>query len=212
MTTKAERLALYVITDERDDRDSLLKACEAALRGGAGTIQLRRKRDNGRELMELGRALRELTATYRALYIVNDRIDVALATHADGVHVGQEDVPLAAARRLMGSKIIGVSVATVVQAREAQAGGADYLGVGAVFATDSKDDAVVCGLSGLRKIAAAISGCPVVAIGGINQTNADAVLAVGAAGLAVVSAVMGSDDPKAAAQALLARIQSGRSR
>ncbi|PSR23405.1 MAG: thiamine phosphate synthase [Sulfobacillus acidophilus] len=208
--TETERLALYVITDEREDRDSLLKTCEAALQGGAGVIQLRRKNDSGLALVQLGLALRELTTAYRALYIVNDRIDVALATDADGVHVGQDDLPLGIARRLMGPKIIGVSASTVAEALKAKEGGADYLGVGAVFATESKDDATLCGLNGLRTIAKAVSGCPVVAIGGITQNNADAVLDCGVVGLAVISAVMGSGDPRSAAQALFTQIHSYR--
>ena len=206
MSDLRDRLALYVVTDERDDWDSLLKACTAALRGGAGAIQLRRKHDSGRSLIELGRALRDLTAAYHALYIVNDRVDVALATDADGVHVGQEDIPLSDARRLIGQKIIGVSAGTVAEARQAMAEGADYLGIGAIFATPSKADADISGLEGLRAIAEAVHGCPLVAIGGIGEANANGVLAAGADGLAVVSAVMSARDPEEAARRLRQRV------
>lgn len=207
-----DRLALYVVTDERDDWGSLLGACQEALRGGAGAIQLRRKRDSGRALVELGRALRELTAAHHALYIVNDRVDVALATDADGVHIGQDDMLLSDARRLLGQKIIGVSAATLDEALRAASGGADYLGVGAVFATPSKTDAEISGLEGLHAIAAAVRACPLVAIGGISQARADAVLEAGADGLAVVSAVMSAADPEAAARSLRARVEAWRRR
>lgn len=208
MSVLQDRLALYVVTDERNDRDSLLSACEAALRGGAGVIQLRRKHDGGRSLIELGRVLRDLTAAYRAFYIVNDRVDVALATGADGVHIGQDDMPISDARRLIGTKIIGVSVGTVEEARQAMADGADYLGVGAIFPTPSKADADVAGLAGLRVIADAVAGCPLVAIGGIGQANANMVLEAGADGLAVVSAVMSAEDPEEAARCLLDQVKA----
>lgn len=212
MTNLRDRLALYVVTDERDDRDSLLRACQAALRGGASAIQLRRKRDSGRSLIDLGRALRDLTAAHNALYFVNDRLDVALATDADGVHIGQDDMPLSDARRLLGGKIIGVSATTLDEARRATTEGADYLGVGAVFATPTKADADISGLEGLRAIAAAVDGCPLVAIGGISLTNADAVLEAGADGLAVVSVVMSAADPEEAARRLRGRVEAMRRR
>ena len=195
-----ERLAVYVVTDERADHASLLTVCAEALKGGAGTVQLRRKRDTGRVLIQLGQALRRMTAQYGALYIVNDRLDVALATDADGVHIGQDDIPLAYARRLMGSKIIGVSACTLAQARLAAENGADYLGVGAIFPTPSKPDADVSGLKGLQAIAAEVHSCPLIAIGGITEGNARDVLEAGAHGLAVVSAVMSADSPRNAVE------------
>jgi thiamine-phosphate pyrophosphorylase len=210
MVDLRDRLALYVVTDERDECDSLLGTCEAALRGGAGAIQLRRKHDSGRSLIKLGRLVRDLTAAYHALYIVNDRVDVALATGADGVHLGQDDMPLLDARRLIGEKLVGVSAGTVEEARRAMDSGADYLGIGAVFATRSKADADVLGLEGLRTIADAVLGCPVVAIGGIHEANADMVLDAGADGLAVVSAVMAAWDPEEAARRLRQRVEARR--
>ncbi len=212
MADLRDRLALYVVTDERDDRDSLLRVCQAALRGGAGAIQLRRKHDSGRTLIDLGRALRDLTAAHHALYFVNDRVDVALATDADGVHIGQDDMPLSDARRLLGRKIIGVSVTTLDEALSATHDGADYLGVGAVFATLSKADADISGLEGLRAIAATVHGCPMVAIGGISHANADQVVDAGADGLAVISAVMSAADPEEAARRLRVRIEAQRRR
>ena len=212
MADLRDYLALYVITDERDDQDSLLEACQAALRGGTRVIQLRRKHDSGRSLIRLGWAIRELTAAHGALYLVNDHVDVALATDADGAHVGQDDMSLAEARRLLGQRIIGVSVATREEALKATGEGADYLGVGAIFATSTKTDADISGLEGLRQIAEAIEGCPLVAVGGINAANAGAVLEAGAHGLAVVSAVMLAADPEEAARRLRAQVETVRSR
>ncbi|MDQ0190686.1 thiamine phosphate synthase [Alicyclobacillus cycloheptanicus] len=220
------RLGVYVVTDERADLDGLLGVIDRALKGGATAVQLRRKRADGRELVALGREIRRLTEAYHALYLVNDRVDIALLTDADGVHVGQSDLSCRDVRRLVGSKIVGVSAATVQEARQAVLDGADYLGVGAVFPTSSKDDADVCGLDGLRAVVTGLSNIvtgptdraaglsdarpeaapgrrvPVVAIGGITLDNAPQVLAAGANGLAVVSAVMQADDPAAASQAL----------
>ncbi len=207
-----DRLALYLVTDERDDWDSLLSICQHALRGGAGAVQLRRKHDSGRSLVELGRALRKLTAAYHALYFVNDRVDVALATDADGVHIGQEDMSLLDARRILGQKIIGVSATTLDEALRAANDGADYLGVGAVFSTPSKEDAKITGLPEFRAIAGAVRSCPVVAIGGIDQSNAGAVLEAGADGLAVVSAVMSAANPEEAARLLRLHVETLRRR
>jgi thiamine-phosphate pyrophosphorylase len=160
----------------------------------------------------LGRTLRDLTAAHQALYFVNDRVDVALATDANGVHIGQDDMPLSDARRLLGQKIIGVSATTLDEARRATTEGADYLGVGAVFATPSKADADISGLAGLRAIADVVHGCPLVAIGGIGEANADTVLEAGADGLAVISAVMSATDPEEAARRLRERVEALRRR
>jgi len=200
-----QKLAVYIVTDERPDTQSLLCVVEQALKGGATAVQLRRKRDDGRRLVELGRELRRLTHRYEALYIVNDRVDIALLTEADGVHVGQSDISCRDVRRIAGSGIVGVSAATVDEARTAVADGADYLGVGAVFPTSSKTDADLCGLSGLGTIASQVSGIPIVAIGGISLANAAHVLSAGADGVAVVSAVMQAGKP-ATATCELARI------
>lgn len=207
MKSLRQRLALYVITDEREDRDALLRSCEAALRGGAGAIQLRRKRDHGRSLIELGRQLRTLTIKYRALYLVNDRVDVALVTEADGVHIGQDDMPLKDARGLLGDKIIGVSTRTLDEAQKAIRDGSDYLGIGAIFASASKNDADIVGLTGLRTLTSALRSIPLVAIGGISMANAERVLDAGADGLAVISAVMSAEDPEEAARSLFQCIE-----
>lgn len=196
-----DQLILYVVTDEREDGAALLPIVKAAIRGGATAIQLRRKSETGRSLVEQGIALRRLTQETGTLFFINDRIDVALIVEADGVHIGQDDISCRDARRLLGSRIIGVSAHTAQQALDAEREGADYVGVGAMYSTRSKPDTVHIGLSGLAEIRAAIK-IPIVAIGGIEIANASAPIHHGADGIAVVSAVMGAVDPQSAAKSL----------
>ncbi len=198
-------LRLYVVTDERRDAGSLESVLAEAIAGGATAVQLRRKGELGRGFVEMGRAVKRITAEAGVLFIVNDRVDVALLVDADGVHVGQDDIDCRDARRLLRHRIIGVSAATVQEALAAERAGADYLGVGAVFSTRSKPDADASSLHELSQIAKAVK-IPVVGIGGIDQENAAAVLAAGADGVAVVSAVMSAANPRAASQALLQRM------
>jgi thiamine-phosphate pyrophosphorylase len=201
-----DALAVYLVTDERSSIDDCLRVVRQALEGGATTVQLRRKHDDGRILVQMGQAIRDMTREYHALYIVNDRVDIALITDADGVHVGQSDIAYADVRSLLGTeKVIGVSVSTIAEADEALAKGADYLGVGSVFPTRSKSDADLCGIAGLREIANlarryGTRRTPTVAIGGITAANASEVLGAGADGLAVVSAIMQADNPADAAR------------
>ncbi|MCL6637130.1 MAG: thiamine phosphate synthase [Alicyclobacillus sp.] len=202
-----KRLQVYVVTDERPDGDSLLDTVRQALAGGATAIQLRRKQELGRRFVELGRAMRALTREHGALFLVNDRVDVALVVDADGVHVGQDDISCADARRLLGDRIVGVSAETVAEAEAAVRAGADYLGVGAVYPTTSKPDAGYIGLAGLEQIARRVS-LPVVAIGGIQVATAAEPIRRGAAGVAVVSAVMSAADPAAAVRDLAAQVRS----
>ncbi|HHW55256.1 MAG: thiamine phosphate synthase [bacterium] len=186
---------------------------EAALAGGATAVQLREKDLAGRELLALAREYRELTRKYSALFIVNDRVDIALAVEADGVHLGQEDLPAPVARRLLGpEKIIGISVDNVEEALQAQAAGADYVGLGPFFPTASKTDTgKPVTLDTLRAVKAAIS-IPVVAIGGITAERAGDIIAAGADGVAVISAVVGAPDVKLAAQQLAAAVRAGKER
>jgi len=199
---------LYVVTDEGLSRGlSHTQLAERALAGGADVIQLRDKKLEGRRLMEHARAIRKLTNDAGKSFIVNDRLDVALASGADGVHLGQEDMALADARALAPEGfLIGVTVHDLREAVEAEKGGADYLGLSPIFATGSKSDAgSACGLDMLRKVKRAVS-VPVVAIGGINAANAREVLEAGADGLAVISAVVSQPDVEAAARSLKAEI------
>jgi thiamine-phosphate pyrophosphorylase len=199
--------SLYVVTGSRAAAGSALEVLDAAIRGGATAVQLREKSANIRRMLELGRALRELAGEARVPLIVNDRVDIALAIEADGVHVGQDDMPAELARRLLGpDRILGVSAGTVDEAVRAERDGADYLGVGDVFGTGSKRDAGgPIGLEGLARIARAVS-IPVVAIGGITVDNAGDAIEAGAVGVASISAVFGSPEPEVAARRLRARI------
>ncbi|ELZ42424.1 thiamine-phosphate pyrophosphorylase [Halorubrum saccharovorum DSM 1137] len=192
----------YLVTQEsRSAGRETAAIVESALDGGVDVVQLREKGRPARERYELGRRLRELTADAGVPLIVNDRVDLAAAVGADGVHLGQSDLPAAVARERLGDEaIVGVSASTVPEARAAADAGADYLGVGAVYATDTKDvPAETNGLGPDRvaDIAGAVD-LPVVGIGGIDARNAGAVAAAGAAGVAVVSAITAADDPRAA--------------
>ena len=201
-------LSLYVITDAALSRGrSHVDVVRAAIAGGATAVQLRDKTASTRELIQLGRALRALTGEAGVALIVNDRADVVLAVDADGVHVGQDDLPALDARRIVcAGKIVGVSAATIAEAQQAERDGADYIGVGSVYATGSKPDAgAPIGPAGLAPVARAVS-IPAVAIGGINAENAAACIAAGAVGVAVISAVVSAGDVTQAARVLRAAI------
>lgn len=203
---------LYVITDAGlSGGRSHTEVLREAIAGGATVVQLRDKGLTTRELVEEGQRLRSMTREMGALLMVNDRIDVALAVEADGVHVGPDDMPVAVARELVGpDRIIGASAGTVDEARAAQADGADYLGVGSVYATGTKADAgEPIGPEGLACIAASAS-IPVVGIGGIAEDNAAEVISAGAEGVAVISAVVSADDVQAAARRLVERIRAAK--
>ncbi len=200
---------LYVITDERVGRGrSHLQIAEGAIRGGADAIQLRDKEASGGRLFGVALGLRRLTREAKIPFIVNDRLDVAMAVDADGVHVGQDDLPASVARRILGpGKILGVSAETVEEALAAQKDGADYLGVGPVFeARGTKADAGAP--LGLELIARIRKWCslPIVAIGGINVENARSVREAGADAVAVVSAIASADDIAQAAMLLKLRL------
>ncbi len=204
--------SLYVVTDRALAGGRRLdEVVRAAIAGGATVIQLREKEAPAGEVFRLGLALRAITRNAGVPFIVNDRLDLALALEADGAHVGQDDLPAREARRLLGpGRILGVSVETVEQAVRAVEEGADYLGAGSVFSTATKPDAGdPIGLEGLARICRAVR-VPVVAIGGINPGNAGEVIASGAAGVAVVSAVMAAPDVEATTRALRRAIDEGR--
>ena len=205
-----QALRLYVIPDRSIGAPrSLVEQTEAALAGGAATIQLRDKQLDGRELLAAATAMAELCRRAGALFIVNDRLDIALLAGAHGAHLGQDDLPIAEARRLCPPGfIIGVSVQTEEQARLAKAHGADYLGIGAVYLTQTKDAAAL-GLDGVRRVAAA-TDLPSVAIGGINLANAAEVMAAGVDGLSIISAVVGVPDISGRAREFLNIIDNSR--
>ncbi len=205
------RLALHVLTAREWSRGrDTVSVAQAALEGGATVIQLRDKQASTRQLVEEGLALRRLTREHGALLIVNDRIDVALAVEADGAHLGQDDdMPVHLARQILGpERILGVSAGNLTEADVAIAAHADYISVGAIYATRSKHDAgAPIGTHFLSELTARTS-IPLIAIGGINAQNVAPVMQVGAIGVAVITAVVGADDIAAAARALLNAIQS----
>jgi thiamine-phosphate pyrophosphorylase len=194
---------LYVIIDKKSARGrDLVMVAEKAVAGGADVIQLREKDWPAREIVEAGRAIRKAITKDKALFIINDRPDIALAAGADGVHLGQDDIPVADARAIMGKdKIIGLSTHSLEQAVEAQQSGADYIGVGPVFSTPTKPGSEPVGLELIKNVKN-ISRLPFVAIGGINAANVGDVIAAGASRVAVVRAVCGADDIREAAKSL----------
>jgi thiamine-phosphate pyrophosphorylase len=205
---------LYVITDEqlgggRSHEDQ----ARAALAGGAGVIQLRDKHASSRRLYDAAVAIRAMTRAAGALLIINDRLDIALAADADGVHAGPDDLPVAEARRLLPGKIVGASAGTVEEAIAAERDGADYLGVGAVYeARGSKADAgAPVGPERVAAVRAAVR-LPIVGIGGIKAANAAAVIRAGADGVAVITGVVAAPDITAAARDMLAIVQGARVR
>ncbi|MFW6436150.1 MAG: thiamine phosphate synthase [Halococcoides sp.] len=198
---------VYLVTQQSASAGRSTDAVvEAALEGGLGAVQLREKGQSARDRYHLGRRLRALTEAYGVPLLVNDRVDLALAIDADGVHLGASDLPLPAARDLLGpDAILGRSVSTVADAREAAAKGADYLGVGAVYPTTSKDDVDPADQGiGTDRVAAIDDAVdvPIVAIGGITPERAPDVLSSGADAVAVVSAITAADDPETAAERL----------
>lgn len=197
---------LYLVTDRGilQGRD-LYRVVEDAIDGGVTLLQLREKDASSREFYEVAREMKELAHSRKIPLIINDRLDIALAVDADGLHIGQDDLPLPVARRLLGpGKILGYSVSNVEEAVYGEENGADYLGAGAVFATGSKELAVPpIGLDMLREIRRAVS-LPVVGIGGISPDNLEEVKRTGIDGISVISAILGSEDTREAAGRLAA--------
>ena len=193
--------SLYLVTDRSLSKGrTTLDVVRQAVAGGVTCVQLREKHCSTREFMDQARALQPLLKDQRIPLIINDRLDVALAVGADGIHLGQQDMALADARKIVGqTMVIGISAESVADAIRAEQQGADYIGVSPVFATPTKTDtAEALGLEGIQKIRRAVA-IPIVGIGGVNQRSAAAVLGAGADGIAVVSAIVSADDPKQAA-------------
>ena len=202
---KRNQLRLYLVTDRalaggREIEDIVRESVE----GGATMVQLREKDIDTRDFIELALRLKKVVAPYGVPLIINDRVDVALASDADGVHIGQSDMPYAMARRILGpDKIIGLSVENFAQIEEANSLDVDYIGVSPVFATPTKTDtAAPFGLEGLRR-AVEMSVHPTVAIGGMNASTAADVISTGTDGIAVVSAIVCAASPRKASEELL---------
>jgi len=194
---------LYLVTDRnivgtKDFYDSIEKAIE----GGVGIIQLREKNTTTREFYDIALKVKAITDKYSVPLIINDRLDIALAVDADGLHIGPDDIPISGARRLLGpDKILGASTSNLDEALEAQREGADYIGVGAMFPTKTKKDTESVSIKDLKLIKSSVE-IPVVAIGGINESNAKEVMETGIDGIAVVSAILGKEDAYVAAKEL----------
>jgi thiamine-phosphate pyrophosphorylase len=205
---KLERMpGLYVILDRQflAGRDEL-KITSQIIQGGARVIQLRDKQSNSGELLHVAQKLKELCSQAGVLFIINDYLDLAMAIDADGLHVGQEDLPLTVVRRELSiDKIVGYSVTTLSQAARAQNEGADYIAVGSIFPTTTKQEATIVGVDILKELKRMVS-TPLVAIGGINQNNIGEVIAAGTDAVAVISAVLGEIDIRGAVQKLVAKM------
>ena len=196
-------LSLYLVTDKSDDVEKFLKTIEEGIKGGVTVVQIREKTADTLDFYNLALKVKEITSKYNVPLIINDRVDIALAIDADGVHVGQSDMPCDVTRKLIGeNKILGVSAATIDEAKKAEKDGADYIGSGAVFPTSTKDDAPKITKKELKEIVDSIN-IPVVAIGGITIDNASELTNTGIAGLSVVSAIMSADNPKESSKKLL---------
>ena len=198
--------SLYFITDSTGYTEAeFLRRVEQGLRGGATLLQLREKDRTTREYLDLAGKVHAIARRYDVPLIIDDRVDVALAAGAEGVHLGQTDMPVSIARRLMGDdKIIGATTKTVPQALEAYEQGADYLGVGAIYPTTTKVITILTSVDTLREICQAVP-VPVNAIGGLNRGNIDVLEGVPVAGICAVSAIMKAEDPARAAAELKAR-------
>lgn len=194
---------LYLVTDSTGlSEDEFLKKVENAILGGVTILQLREKDKTTREYIDLGRKVHEITAKYDIPLIIDDRIDVAMAIDAEGVHLGQSDMPVDIARKILGkNKIIGATTKTVEQALEAYRKGADYLGVGAIYPTTTKVKTVLTSVDTLRDICKAVP-IPANAIGGLNKDNIQVLKGVPIAGICVVTAIMKAPDSRTAASEL----------
>lgn len=202
-------LTLYLVTDSTGmEEEAFIAKVDAACRGGVTLLQLREKARGGREFLHLARRVKAVADRCGVPLLIDDRADIAMAVDAAGVHVGQEDLPVEAVRKLLGpGKIVGATAKTVGQARIAKEQGADYLGVGAMFPTTTKVKTVLTKVETLADIVREVR-LPVVAIGGLNAANCDILRGSGFSGMAVVSAIMKADDPEAAARSLKEKVLS----
>ena len=207
-------MSLYLVTDRSLSLERPLETVvEEAVRGGVTMVQLREKDASTLDFYNLAMRLKSILRPYNVPLIINDRLDIALACDAEGLHIGQSDMPYAVARRLLGKdRIIGLSVESIQDATDANNLDVDYIGISPVFGTQTKTDtAPALGLEGIREITR-ISGHPSVGIGGINLTNAQDIIQAGANGISVVSAIMSAPDPRQSARQLKEIINKSKSR
>ena len=202
-----EALRLYLVTNRyQDSLESFLEKVETACRSGVTIVQLREKNLTTNQYYQLAKQVKEITDAYQVPLIIDDRLDVCLAVDAAGLHIGDDELPVSVARKVLGpEKILGVTAKTVKRAIEAEEGGANYLGTGAIFPTTTKENAPITLISTLKTIYQRVA-IPVVAIGGLTSENIDQLIGTGIAGIAVVRDLMQAEDIKAKTQAFLTKL------
>ena len=202
-----EALRLYLVTNRyQDSLESFLEKIETACRSGVTIVQLREKNLTTNQYYQLAKEVKEITDAYQVPLIIDDRLDVCLAVDAAGLHIGDDELPVSVARKVLGpDKILGVTAKTVKRALEAEEGGADYLGTGAIFPTTTKENAPITLISTLKTICQRVA-IPVVAIGGLTSENIDQLIGTGIAGVAVVRDLMQAEDIEAKTQAFLTKL------
>ena len=202
-----EALRLYLVTNRyQDSVESFLEKVETACRSGVTIVQLREKNLTTNQYYQLAKQVKEITDTYQVPLIIDDRLDVCLAVDAAGLHIGDDELPVSVARQVLGpEKILGVTAKTVKRALEAEEGGADYLGTGAIFPTTTKENAPITLISTLKTICQRVA-IPVVAIGGLTSENIDQLIGTGIAGVAVVRDLMQAEDIEAKTQVFLTKL------
>ena len=202
-----EALRLYLVTNRyQDSVESFLEKVETACRSGVTIVQLREKNLTTNQYYQLAKKVKEITDAYQVPLIIDDRLDVCLAVDAAGLHIGDDELPVSVARQVLGpEKILGVTAKTVKRALEAEEGGADYLGTGAIFPTTTKENAPITLISTLKTICQTVA-IPVVAIGGLTSENIDQLIGTGIAGVAVVRDLMQAEDIEAKSQAFLTKL------
>ena len=202
-----EALRLYLVTNRyQDSLESFLKKVETACRSGVTIVQLREKNLTTNQYYQLAKQVKEITDAYQVPLIIDDRLDVCLAVDAAGLHIGDDELPVPIARQVLGpDKILGVTAKTVKRALEAEEGGANYLGTGAIFPTTTKENAPITLISTLKTICQRVA-IPVVAIGGLTSENIDQLIGTGIAGVAVVRDLMQAEDVEAKTQAFLTKL------
>ena len=202
-----EALRLYLVTNRyQDSLESFLEKIETACRSGVTIVQLREKNLTTNQYYQLAKQVKEITDAYQVPLIIDDRLDVCIAVDAAGLHIGDDELPVSVARQVLGpDKILGVTAKTVKRALEAEEGGANYLGTGAIFPTTTKENAPITLISTLKTICQRVA-IPVVAIGGLTSENIDQLIGTGIAGVAVVRDLMQAEDIKAKTQAFLTKL------
>ena len=202
-----EAVKLYLVTNRyQDSLESFLEKVETACRSGVTIIQLREKNLTTNQYYQLAKQVKEITDAYQVPLIIDDRLDICLAVDAAGLHIGDDELPVSVARKVLGpEKILGVTAKTVKRALEAETSGADYLGTGAIFPTTTKENAPITLISTLKTICQTVA-IPVVAIGGLTSENIDQLIGTGIAGVAVVRDLMQAEDIEAKTQAFLTKL------